>query len=122
MVISRAFLSPMVRVAMMPEGEDPDTLLKKSGPGALQRAIEHGQLVRRRGAPAAVAARTCATANSLPELLFTQIARSAKLKSAIICQSLATRLMWEISAEFKLLLLCNNSSICNIKATHRFDV
>lgn len=31
-----------VRVALMPEGEDPDTLLRKAGPAALRRAVEGG--------------------------------------------------------------------------------
>ena len=31
-----------VRVALMPEGEDPDTLLRKAGPAAVRRAVEGG--------------------------------------------------------------------------------
>lgn len=31
-----------VRVALMPQGEDPDTLLRNSGPGAVQQAVETG--------------------------------------------------------------------------------
>lgn len=31
-----------VRVALMPQGEDPDTLLRKAGPAAVRRAIEGG--------------------------------------------------------------------------------
>ncbi len=32
-----------VRIALMPEGDDPDTLLKKEGPGAVLRSVEQGQ-------------------------------------------------------------------------------
>lgn len=48
-----------VRVALMPQGEDPDTLLKKDGPAAVLRAVESGlppssyklQLLERRISP-----------------------------------------------------------------------